>query len=120
MKNNNLSKHTQEHKHENCECLCYHCNELQANEDVLEIISLNVGGSLFTDMSAYVQLCPTCMKELEIDQEWLDSITVNQYEHYFYNLVKTFPIENQEYVLNSYVKGIGKPMSREDWINDNK
>lgn len=126
-------KLTQEEKHEQCECLCYHCNNLQENSSKLNhyTISGRKGNSYFVDETFTIQLCQQCAQNMEIEKVWFDNEhcynaenNCYQHEDYILNLIDTFPVANQEYVLNCYNSNFcshfnKKRVSREDWIRDN-
>ena len=127
-----INKGTQEFKHANKECLCYHCNTLQKDSKQLKIFEIKnrFEKSLFAHEHFKIQLCSQCATELEIEDEWFDNdsclLPNGSYLHecYIVGMVETFPIENQEYIFNCYNDIFcdnvnGKRISREDWIEDN-
>lgn len=116
---------TERYKHENKERLCYCCNELQENEsDIIKLEISNRGyGSSFDGSDSYIQLCNKCLKPEYI--KWFnEEPTMDGYcEEYNYeddirNLVKSFPLENQEYFWNSNCNGwTSDVMDRQDWLD---
>ena len=125
--------HSQKHKHEHHERLCYHCNELQSSSEEIHKFEIRDRGyqSEFVDDVFAIQLCKACVDELEIEEAWFDNeicfdtvIGSYRYESYILNLVDSFPIYNQEYIYNCYNVALcgfpnDKRVSREDWIMDN-
>lgn len=119
------NKQEREFKHKNKERLCYCCDTLQKSADKIHILKINNYdrgyGSNFDGCNIEIQLCDKCYKEEHA--KWFneqpviidDYIKEYTYEEDINNLIKSFPIENQEYVLNhtgDYIE-----MDREDWIN---
>ena len=126
-------KLTQEFKHNHRERLCYYCNQLQNKTHDIQryTIKNRVGKSLFAHEQFTIQLCKDCVQDLEIDAQWFDNDECYNYmdssycyERYILAMVREMPIENQEYILNSYnalfcSHANDKRVSREDWIKDN-
>ena len=114
-------------KHLNKERLCYHCNMIQNSKSDIKTLTIdNRGyGSDFDCETSYIQLCENCFKEEYI--YWFSEIPVliDEYCEIYKNedkinaLVKSFPINNQEYFYNSDMYGefCSQPIDRQDWID---
>lgn len=117
---------SQHYKHKHREHLCFHCNELKDNG---ELIKYSISGrdylSDFDSMTFEVQLCRECHETLGVEAEWFDNeqsydeVTGQWHnESYLHNLFELFPICNQEYVYNCE-NSLCPPdleLSREEWI----
>lgn len=115
----------QEYKHQNKEHLCYHCNQLVGEDNLIKHeVKNRAFGSNFDSMNFTIQLCHECNKELEVEPEWFDNevafdkITGEwKCESYIAYMVELFPICNQEYIYNC--KNLLCPqMKREEWLNE--
>lgn len=125
-----LENKLQNEKHVNKERLCYCCNELQESSEHINkyVIKNRKFGSLFQDDNLAIQLCNSCKNK--VNKDWFDNIKMKKHstgtyieeynkEEDIYNLIESFPIENQEYVLNCD-NGLLDKMDREDWIKERK
>ncbi len=109
---------TREEKEMNQKRLCYKCDTLKDSEDEINYYGIwrsRGYGSIFDNDSFTIQICNKCTRpEYKI---WFDENPVVEegyvefYEHEenIWNLIKSFVVENQEYVLNDH-------MDRSDWI----
>lgn len=108
-------------KHNNNDKLCYSCDTLLIDRSKLTLLSLNRRGygSIFDSCNLTIQLCETCMKNEYVSwfnekPEMFDHIEHYTYEDSIKNLINSFIIENQEYIMNG-IDGWG--MDRKDWID---
>lgn len=123
-----LKNKLQNNKHENKERLCYCCNELQESAKNINnyVIKDRGFGSLFQDDDFAIQLCDACKKN--VDENWFNNnkmkktgteTYLNEYskEEDINDLIESFIVENQEYVLNCNI-GILDKIDRDDWIKE--
>ncbi|MGG3989677.1 hypothetical protein [Bacillus smithii] len=111
---------SREEKHLHNDRLCYKCDTLQESKDDLIVYHMSGRGygSFFDNESFEIQLCNNCAKPEY--QKWFDEIPTYdefleryKYEDKIQELINSFPIENQEYVLNG---ADGWAMERDHWI----
>jgi len=114
-----MSNREQKHLHK--ERLCYHCDELVETKEDLSFYTLsNRGyGSQFDSASFVLQLCSQC--DNPSYDEWFNEhpnvdgyVERFQHEEQIDALIRSFPIENQEYIWNHMD---GYTMERRDWID---
>ena len=95
----NLEKHLQKDN------LCFKCNNLNENINTFSVKAREFG-SIFQGDKFTINLCNECQKLIK--EEWFNNNPVNiendfcfyTEEHELINFIKSFPIENQEYIFN--------------------
>ena len=103
--------------------LCYKCNNLYEHIEVFTVKNRRFG-SIFQDDCFSVQLCNDCKKLIVAD--WFNNTPISikgdffiyDGEHELNKFMKSFPIENQEYVYNCDNYMLPK-IDREEWIKLN-
>lgn len=100
------------------DCLCSKCGKVQ-DEDMLKVDLGQAGyDSAFDGSFVRFNVCDNCLIEFKSHPsesynfpDYLDA--PRKYDDFLYRLVKSFPLEHQEPILNS---GSNTYLSSEDWI----
>lgn len=113
----NLQKHLHKDK------LCFKCNNIKEHINKFNV-SERKYGSIFQGDSFTINLCDECAKLIDVrcfnNNSQRINNNLNQYEkeHELYRFMKSFIIENQEYVFNCDNE-ILPSIDRDEWINSN-